>query len=103
MEEYRFRKTNNHAVFGFLTPFGAAGVAALLVLFGDVELRVYYVKILYLTVVPFILLIGLIASLKSIPLIKERDDADYAYAGLTLNLLFILIYILSLFHFFFLQ
>lgn len=103
MEGYRFRKTNHYAVFGFLAPFGAAGAAALLVLFGDVELRVYYVKILYLTVVPFILFIGLIASIKSIPLIRERDDADYAYAGLTLNILFILVYTLSLFHFFFLQ
>lgn len=103
MESYRYRKTNNHAVFGFLAPFGAAGVAAALMLFGDVELKVYYIKILYLTIVPFILLIGLIASIKSIPLIRERDDADYAYAGLTLNLLFGLVYIISLFHFFFLQ
>jgi hypothetical protein len=47
-----------------------------------------------------IMLAGLISSIKSIPLIEEKDDKDYAYSGLTLNILSVCIYVTSLFYFF---
>jgi hypothetical protein len=56
--------------------------------------------ILFLGVIPGTLLGGLCLSLRSIPLIAQRGDKDYAYSGLTLNILFTFIYLLSLFYFF---
>jgi len=47
-----------------------------------------------------IMLTGVVSSVKSIPLIEEKGDKDYAYSGLTLNLLFMLVYITSLIYFF---
>jgi hypothetical protein len=46
-----------------------------------------------------ILVGGLVSSLRSIPLIPERNDKDYAYSGLTLNILFLVVYITSLIYF----
>ena len=101
MKPHGFRKTNHLAVAGFLLPFGAAGVMGLLILIGQEDFRSPGFSVLYLTIVPLILLAGVVSSLKSIPLIEERNDKDYAYSGLTLNILFMSIYIISLIYFFF--
>jgi hypothetical protein len=101
MKPHPFRKTNHRAVAGFLCPFLAAGVAGFLVLMGREDFTVIKYSISYLTVVPAILLSGLILSLKSIPLIREFGDRDYAYSGLTMNILFIFIYIISVIYFLF--
>jgi hypothetical protein len=101
MEEYPSGQTNHPAVAGFLIPFAAAGVAASLVLFIQGKVWTLMFMVPYLTVVPGLLLAGLFLSIRSIPLIPERNDKDYAYSGLTLNLLFLFIYLLSLFYYLF--
>lgn len=100
MRPYEFRKTNHLAVAGFLCPFSAASVAGLLVIIGKEDFTSLKFSMFYLTIVPMILLAGLILSLKSIPLIQELGEMDYAYSGLTLNILFIIIYITLLIYFF---
>jgi hypothetical protein len=52
--------------------------------------------ILFLGMIPVILLGGLCLSLLSIPLIAQRGDKDFAYSGLTLNILSTFLYLLSL-------
>lgn len=52
--------------------------------------------ILFLTLIPFMLVMGLVFSIRSIPRIKDLGDKDYAYSGLTLNIVFIVIYVISL-------
>ena len=95
------QKPNNLAIAGFLAPFAAAGITGLLILgFGE-DVTSFRVSIFYLTIVPLVLLTGLVCSLKSIPLIEELGDRDYAYSGLTLNVLFIIVYITSLIYFLF--
>lgn len=95
-----FRKTNHPAVMGFLLPFAAAAVTGLLVLLVREDFRSGRFLLPFLTVIPSILLAGLLLSLKSIPLIEEQDDRDYAYSGLTLNILFLLIYGICVVYFF---
>jgi len=100
MMSHEFRKPNHLAILGFLLPFVAAGVTALLILVSRGQPGSLVFSVPYLSIVPLILLAGLSSSIKSIPMIPERNDKDYAYAGLTLSLLFLLIYGVSLFYFF---
>ena len=92
----RFRKTNHQAVFGFLLPFIAAGAVSFIVLYGRGGSLSQFSLILFVTLIPLILITGLVFSIRSIPRIKDLGDKDYAYSGLTLNLSFIVIYIISL-------
>jgi hypothetical protein len=95
------QKPNNLAIAGFLAPFAAAGISGILILgFGE-DVTSFRVSILYLTIVPLVLLTGLICSLRSIPLIEKLGDRDYAYSGLTLNILFLIVYITSVIYFLF--
>ena len=87
------------AVAGFLAPFIAAGITGVLILGLGEDVTSSWISILYLTVVPLALLTGLVCSLKSIPLIDTLGDKDYAYSGLTLNILFLIVYITSLIYF----
>jgi hypothetical protein len=96
-----FRKTNHLAVAGFVLPFFAAGLTGVLLLIWQEDFESLKFSALYLTIVPLIMLAGLISSLKSIPLIEEKGDKDYAYSGLTMNVLFLCVYIFSLIYFFF--
>jgi hypothetical protein len=96
MKIFEFRKANHLAIIGFLLPFVSAGVTGLLVLVAGKDMAQLRFSILYLTLVPLILLAGLISSLKSIPQIEERGDRDYAYSGMALNFIFSLVYIFSL-------
>jgi hypothetical protein len=91
-----FRKTNHPAIAGFLLPFVAAGVASAYVLYGSRDYTSLVSKAVFLGVVPLILASGLYASFRSLPLIAEKGDKDYAYSGLVLNVFFILFYISSL-------
>jgi hypothetical protein len=93
-----FRKTNHHAIAGFLLPFVAAGATSAYVLYGNREYTSLFSKAVFLGLIPLILAAGLYASLRSIPFIAERGDKDYAYSGLVLNLFFILLYLYSLIH-----
>lgn len=95
-----YRKTNHLAVLGFLLPFAAAGVTAGLVLWAEDKSDWLLFVLPYLTLVPAMLVIGLILAFKSIPLIRERDDKDYAYSGLTLNIIFLGMYSLSVIYLF---
>ena len=91
-----FKKTNHRAVAGFLMPFAAAGLTGgLLLLVEDGAMSLAFL-IPYLSVVPLALICGLILSIQSIPLIEELNDKDFAYSGLTLNLLFLTLYVISL-------
>ncbi len=90
------QKPNTRAIAGFLSPFLAAGITAGLVLGFARGLASLTGLILYLTIVPLLLVAGLILSLRSIPFIQTMGDKDYAYSGLTLNLLFITAYLASL-------
>jgi hypothetical protein len=94
------REPNHHAIAGFLLPFCAAGMAALAVLATGEDHSSLTFGILFLGMIPIILLGGLCLSLRSIPLIVQRGDKDYAYSGLTLNILFTFLYLLSLLYFF---
>jgi hypothetical protein len=95
------RKTNHYAVAGFLLPFMTAALACIVVLFGFGSRSLGF-WLLFLAVIPLLLCAGLLLSLKSIPLISELGDKDYAYSGLVLNIFFMLIYIYALLylHFF---
>ena len=86
------RKTNHLAVAGFLIPFAAAGLCGGLILAGGNNLHALRYSFLYLMLVPFILLAGLAASIKSIPRVRELGDKDYAYSGLVLNIVFLAVY-----------
>lgn len=98
-----YRKINHLAVAGFLLPFAAAALSGALILAAEEAFGILRDSVLYLTLVPLILLAGLVSSIKSIPLIPERDDADYAFSGLTLNIMAALIYLTSLLYLFFLS
>jgi hypothetical protein len=94
---FGFRKTNHHAVAGFLLPFLSAALACAVVLFGYGSRSLGF-WLLFLGLFPILLCLGLALSLKSIALIKDLGDRDYAYSGLVLNIFFILIYLYALFY-----
>ena len=94
------QKPNGLAIAGFLAPFVAAGVTGLLLLGLGEDLKPFKVSIAYLTITPLILLTGIVLSLKSLPLVQELGDKDYAYSGLVLNILFLIVYVTSLIYFF---
>jgi hypothetical protein len=94
------KKSNNLAVFGFLLPFAASAIAGSLILVVKKNFASMKFLIPYLSLLPFLLLCGLVCSIKSIPLIPDLNDKDYAYSGLTVNVLFIMIYIVSVVYFF---
>ncbi len=91
----RFRRTNHQAILGFLLPFVAAGSASCFVLYGRDDLFSQGFVVLFLTLIPLILVAGLVFSIRSIPRIKDRGDKDYAFSGLALNLFFIVIYVVA--------
>ncbi len=94
-----FRKANTRAIAGFLLPFVAAGVAAILVLGFEQDGLSFQLWVPFVTVVPMILVLGLDLSLRSLPFIEKLGDKDYAYSGLVLNIFFILFYIISLIYY----
>jgi len=92
----QIRKTNHHAVAGFLLPFVAAGAGCGWVLFNKGRIDTPSSLLFLLVVVPLILAAGLVFSLRSLPRIKDLGDRDYAYSGLVLNIFFSLIYLGSI-------
>ena len=86
MRIHEVKKTNHLAVAGFLLPFAAAGAMALLFLWLGEDSHSLEFLVPYLTL---------------IPLIEECDDKDYAYSGLTLNILFLFFYVISIAYFLF--
>ena len=88
-------KPNNLAVAGFLLPFGAAGIAGVLILWFGENIGSFQASLFYLTLAPLVLVAGLVCSLKSIPLIAKLGDADYAYSGLSINIVLLMLYIIS--------
>jgi len=95
------QKPNSLAIAGFLAPFVGAGITGGLILgFGE-AVTSSGISLIYLIIVPLILLGGIVCGLKSIPLIEKLGDRDYAYSGLVLNMLFLVVYIASVIHFFF--
>lgn len=93
------QKANSLAIAGFLAPFVAAGITGILILAFGEEITSSWASISYLTIVPLTLLTGIVLCLKSIPLIEKLGDKDYAYSGLTLNILFLIVYITSVIYF----
>jgi hypothetical protein len=91
-----FRKTNHAAIAGFLMPFLSAGLASFSVLFGKGDYTSYRFLVSFLGIIPLFLAAGIFLSAKSIRLIEEKGDKDYAYSGLVLNLFFTLLYLFSL-------
>ena len=89
-------KVNHPAIAGFLLPFLAAALASACVLYGGGDAASWFYKAVFFVFIPLILAAGVYASLRSIPLISERGDKDYAYSGLVLNVFFILLYLASL-------
>lgn len=96
MKFQHFRKTNHPAIAGFLVPFLCTGFASFYVLFGKGDYESYGFLIAFLGIIPVLLAAGLFLSVKSIPLIEEKGDKDYAYSGLVLNLFFAFLYLASL-------
>jgi hypothetical protein len=95
MKFLHFRKTNHAAIAGFLMPFLCAGFASFYVLFGKGDYESYRFLISFLGIIPVLLAAGVFLSVKSIALIEEKGDKDYAYSGLVLNLFFALLYLAS--------
>lgn len=96
MKFLHFRKTNHLAIAGFLMPFLCAGFASFYVLFSKGDYTSYRFLVSFLGIIPFLLAAGVFLSVKSIALIEEKGDKDYAYSGLVLNLFFALLYLASL-------
>jgi len=99
MTQQGLPKPNSLAIAGFLSPFGAAGIAGGLILWFGEKMASFHASLFYLTLVPLVLVTGLVCSLKSIPLIAKLGDGDYAYSGLTLNILFLILYLISVLYF----
>jgi hypothetical protein len=95
MQFLHFRKTNHLAIAGFLMPFLCAGFASFYVLFGKGDYGSYLFLVSFLGIIPVLLGVGLFFSIKSIALIEEKGDKDYACSGLVLNLFFSLLYLAS--------
>ena len=76
-------------------PFAAAGIASVSVIWGWNNHSSFSFRLIFAAIIPLLLLFGLWLSIKSIPLIQEKGDKDYAYSGLVLNIFFILLYIFS--------
>ncbi len=96
-----FKETNHLAILGFLLPFVAAAVTGALLLIVREDLRSLEFLLPYFVVVPAILLGSLVSSIKSIPHIPNKGDKDYAYSGLTLSILSLVVYITSIIYFVF--
>jgi hypothetical protein len=96
MKFLHFRKSNHHAIAGFLMPFLCAGFASCYVLFGEGDYTSSRFLISFLGIIPVLLTAGVLLSVKSIGFIEEKGDKDYAYSGLVLNLFFALLYLISL-------
>jgi hypothetical protein len=96
MKFLHFRKTNHPAIAGFLMPFLCAGFASFYVLYGKGDYSSIRFLVSFLGIIPLLLAAGVFLSVKSIPLIEEKGDKDYAYSGLVLNLFFALLYLASL-------
>ena len=93
------RKVNHLAIAGFLLPFASCGIVGGLILLVKRDFSSLMFFLPYFSVVPGTLGLGLFCSIRSIGLIEERNDKDYAYSGLTLNIVFLLIYIISVIYF----
>jgi hypothetical protein len=93
-----FRKTNHLAIIGFLLPFVSAGLASVYVLCNPADLGSFGFRVVFIALIPLVLGLGLFSSIRSIPLIQEKGDKDYAYSGLVLNIFFILLYTFSFFY-----
>lgn len=94
------KKSNNLAVLGFLLPFAVAAIAGSLILAVKRDFASTKFLIPYFSIVPLVLLCGLLCSIRSIPLVPDLNDKDYAYSGLILNILFLAIYCTSVIYFF---
>jgi hypothetical protein len=90
-----FRKTNHPAILGFLLPFVSAGLASVYVLSNPKDHASSVFRVVFIVLIPLVLMLGLFLSIRSIPLIEEKGDKDYAYSGLVLNIFFILLYAFS--------
>lgn len=97
----QFKKTNNRAVLGFLLPFLAMGAASGVVLWNRAFGLPFPLWFPLLTLVPILLVAGLVLSITSIPRIEDLGDKDYAYSGLTLNIFLLLLFLLSILYYFF--
>ena len=94
------RKTNDRAIAGFLLPFVAAGLACALVLWSRGDIFSSGSWVLFVTIIPVTLFAGLMFAVKSFSHVEARGGRDYAYSGVVLNLLFILLYVLSLLYYY---
>jgi drug/metabolite transporter (DMT)-like permease len=93
---HRGLRTKNHpAIIGFLLPFVSAGLASVYVLWNTGDYASPRFQTLFVVLIPLVLGLGLFLSIRSVPLIQEKGDKDYAYSGLVLNIFFILLYAFS--------
>ncbi len=93
------RKANTLAIAGFLAPFVAAGITCGLLLMAGDDFKSSKVFIAYQLAIPLVLLTGVVLGIRSIPRIPRLGDKDYAYSGLFLSILFLVVFLLSLIHF----
>ena len=93
------KKANTFAILGFLTPFVAAAITCGLLLMASDDFRSSGAFRVYQFIIPPVLIAGVVLGIKSIPLITELGDKDYAYTGLFLSLFFSVVFLLSLIYF----
>jgi len=94
------QKPNTLAIAGFLAPFVAAGITGVLILALGEAITRSWISLIYVILVPLVLTAGIACGIKSLPLVEKLGDRDYAYSGLVLNMLFALVYLVSLGYFF---
>jgi hypothetical protein len=99
MRPYEFGDVNKLAGIGFFLSLIGAEVMGLLLYCGQKNYGSLLFAVLYLVIVPFIQVAGLVSSIKSIPFVEEWGDKDFAEGGLFLNILFLSLYIASLIYF----
>jgi len=101
MRSTKLKKTNNRAVLGFLLPFLAMAVASATVLWFRSYGLPFPIWVPLVSVVPALLVVGLILSIASIPLIEDLGDKDYAYSGVVLNGFLLLLFVCSTLYYLF--
>ena len=95
MRPWIFSAAGTYAVPGFLLSLFSSAAMALFIVMDRGECRFPVLFVSYLSLVPLLLAAGLFVSFVSVLPVRSRGEADYAAAGLILNLLFAMIYVVS--------
>ncbi len=91
------KSANNRAILGFLIPFFTAALGCGFILWKRGRLFSSSLLIPFLILIPSLLILGTVLSIKSFEYIEKKGDKDYAYSGFVFNLFLLALYIFTLF------